>query len=112
MQLTNTQTLIIIFAVALGAIVTRFLPFWLFPDSKEPPRVITYLGKRLPPAMMGLLVVYCLKNVSVLTSPFGIPEFVAILSIVIIHKWKSNVLLSIGGGNAVYMILVQAIFST
>ena len=112
MQLTETQTFITIFAVALGAMVTRFLPFLLFPDSKEPPMVISYLGKMLPPAMMGLLVVYCLKNVSILTSPFGIPEFMAILSIMLLHKWKSNVLLSIGGGTAVYMILVQAIFST
>lgn len=110
MQLTETQTLITILVVALGTMITRFSPFLLFPDHKEPPKIIGYLGKMLPPAMMGLLVVYCLKNVSVLTSPYGIPELIAILSIVLLHKWKNNVLLSIGGGTVVYMIFVQAIF--
>lgn len=110
MRLTETQTLITILVVALGTMITRFSPFLLFPDHKEPPKIIGYLGKMLPPAMMGLLVVYCLKNVSVLTSPYGIPELIAILSIVLLHKWKNNVLLSIGGGTVVYMIFVQVIF--
>ena len=110
MQLTGLQTLITILAIALGAMLTRFTPFFLFPDHKEPPKIIGYLGKMLPAAMMGLLVVYCLKDVSFLNSPHGIPEIVAIISIIFLHKWKNNVLLSIGGGTAVYMILVQTIF--
>lgn len=110
MQLTGIQTLCIIIAVAGGTMITRFSPFLLFPDSKEPPQIISYLGKVLPASMMGLLVVYCLKQVSVLQSPYGLPEFLSILFIVVLHKWKSNVLLSIGGGTVLYMLLVQMIF--
>ena len=110
MFLTPVQTLIIIFAVALGTMITRFTPFLLFPDSKKPPKVVTYLGKLLPPAVMGLLVVYRLRNVSVVRSPHGLPELIAIAVIVILHKWKGNVLLSIGAGTVLYMVLVQAVF--
>ena len=110
MFLTPVQTLIMIFAVALGTMITRFTPFLLFPDSKEPPKVVTYLGKVLPPAVMGLLVVYCLRNVSVVRAPHGLPELIAIAVIVILHKWKGNVLLSIGAGTVLYMVLVQAVF--
>lgn len=110
MHLTPLQTVMIILAVALGTIVTRFVPFLLFPDSKKPPKVIVYLGKVLPAAMMGLLVVYCFKNVSLVNSPHGIPELIAVAAIVVLHRWKNNVLLSIGGGTAVYMALVQLVF--
>lgn len=110
MQLTGFQTLITILAIALGTMLTRFLPFLLFPENKKPPKAVTYLGKVLPPAMMGLLVVYCLKGVSVWKAPHGIPEVAAIAAIVILHKWKNNMLLSIGGGTAIYMILVQFVF--
>lgn len=110
MQLTAIQTILMILAVALGTMITRFSPFLLFPDSKEPPKTITYLGKVLPPAMMGLLVVYCLRNMSLLEGSHGIPEILAVGVIVLLHKWKSNTLLSIGAGTAVYMFLVQVIF--
>lgn len=89
---------------------TTGLDFLLFPDSKEPPKTVLYLGKVLPPAMMGLLVVYCLRNVSIIKSPHGIPELIAIAVIVVLHKWKENVLLSIGAGTVVYMLLVQLVF--
>ncbi len=111
MQLTGLQTITMIFAIALGTMVTRFLPFLLFPERKEAPKLITYLSKVLPPAMMGLLLVYCLKGVSVTKIPYGIPELVSIAVIVILHKWKSNVLISIGGGTIVYMFLLQVIFA-
>ncbi|PKM72723.1 MAG: branched-chain amino acid transporter AzlD [Firmicutes bacterium HGW-Firmicutes-16] len=110
MLLTPTQTVIMILAIALGSMTTRFTPFFLFPEHKEPPKIITYLGRVLPPAMMGLLVVYCLKGVSLKTAPHGIPELIAILVIVALHKWKNNVLISIGGGTLVYMVLVQTVF--
>ena len=110
MHLTPVQTTMIILAVALGTILTRFIPFLLFPDSKKPPKVIVYLGKVLPAAMMGLLVVYCFKNISLTAAPHGIPEAIAVAVIVILHRWKNNVLLSIGGGTAVYMALVQLVF--
>jgi len=110
MPLSITQTLITIAAITLGAMASRFTPFLLFPESKKPPKVISYLGQVLPPAMMGLLVVYCLKNVSIRNSPHGIPELIAIVLIVVLHQWKSNVLLSIGGGTIAYILLVQFIF--
>lgn len=110
MLLTPVQTFVMLLAVALGTIVTRFTPFFLFPETKEPPKVITYLGQVLPPAMMGLLVVYCLKGVSIRTVPYGIPELITILVILVIHKWKNNVLLSIGSSTIVYMILIQSVF--
>ena len=74
--------------------------------------MVLYLGRVLPPVMMGLLVVYCLKSVPILTFPYGLPELIAIAFIVIIHLWKRNVLLSIGCGTALYMVLVQAVFIT
>lgn len=111
MTLTNTQTLTIILLVALGAIITRFLPFILFPENKKPPKVISYLGKALPAAMMGLLVVYCLRSVTFSNSPHGIPELISILVIIALHKWKSNVLLSIAGGTITYMFLLQVVFT-
>lgn len=110
MYLSPVETIGIIMAVALGTMITRFLPFLLFPESKEPPAAITYLGKVLPPAMMGLLVVYCLKGVSLTEGSHGLPEFISIAAIVILHQWKHNVLLSIVGGTVLYMALVQIVF--
>ena len=110
MTLTPMETLGIILAVAAGTQLTRWLPFWLFPEKKQPPAVVTYLGRVLPPAMMGLLVVYSLKGVSLVSPSHGIPEFLAILVIVLLHRWKHNTLLSIAAGTAVYMLLVQTVF--
>lgn len=110
MQLTPIQTFILILAIALGTIITRFTPFILFPESKELPPIITFLGKTLPPAMMGLLVVYSLKSVSILSSPYGIPEASSLIIITVLQCWKRNVLLSIGAGTLVYMFLIQYIF--
>ena len=111
MYLTPIQTLAIIFAVAAGTQITRWLPFWLFPEKKEPPQVVTDLGRLLPPAMMGLLVVYCLKGVAWTASPYGAPELLAIAAVVLLHRWKGHVLLSIAGGTALYMLLVQLVFA-
>lgn len=110
MTLTPAQTLGIILAVAAGTQLTRWLPFWLFPEKKRPPAVVTYLGRVLPPAMMGLLVVYCLKSVTWLSAPHGAPELIAIAAVAALHTWRRNVLLSIAGGTALYMVLVQAVF--
>ena len=101
MRLTNVQALIIILVVSLGTQVTRWLPFVLFP----------YLGKVLPPAMMGLLVVYCFKGVHWLSGTHGLPELIAAAVVVLLHSWKRNVLASIAGGTAVYMLLVQLVFA-
>ena len=95
--------------VVLGTMVTRFLPFLIFPEGKTPPAYIQYLGKVLPYAVIGLLVIYCLKDVPA-SSTYGLPEAIAILFIMVLHKWKKNTLLSIGGGTILYMILVQMVF--
>ncbi|NLI53141.1 MAG: branched-chain amino acid transporter AzlD [Clostridiales bacterium] len=110
MPLTPTEYIIIVFAVALGAMATRFAPFVLFPEGKKPPQIVAYLGNVLPPVMMGLLVVYCLKDVPVLAAPHGLPELIAIVFVVGIHLWRNNVLLSIGSGTILYMLLVQKVF--
>lgn len=110
MYLTPVQTLLTILAVALGTMVTRFAPFILFSDKSKHPPVVDYLGRMLPAAMMGLLVVYCLKGVSVTAPPHGAPEAIAIAVTAALHLWRRNVLLSIFSGTAVYMILVQAVF--
>lgn len=112
MQLAPIQIVITVLAVALGAMATRVTPFVLFPDGKHPPEVVTYLGNVLPPVMMGLLVVYCLKNVPIAAYPHGLPELISIAFIVFIHLWRKNVLLSIGCGTVLYMFLVQAVFVT
>lgn len=111
MLLTPIQIIIMILAVALGTMLTRFLPFLLFPENKKQPKVINDLSKLLPPAMMGLLVVYCLKGVSITSYSYGLPELISIIIIVILHKWKRNVLLSIGVGTICYMLLVQYVFA-
>lgn len=107
--MTVQQQIVTIAAVVLGTMATRFLPFFLFPEGKEPPKFIAYLGKVLPYAVTGLLVVYCLKD-----APFapthGAPEAIAIGAIYVLHRWKHNTLLSIAGGTAMYMALVQFVF--
>lgn len=110
MYLTPVQTILMILAVAAGTQLTRWLPFWLFPENKEPPAIVTYLGRVLPAATMGLLVVYCLKGVSWINAPHGIPELLSIAVVAGLHKWKGNLLLSIAGGTVLYMVLVQMVF--
>lgn len=109
--MTSVQALITILAIAVGTQFTRWLPFWLFPEKKDPPAVVLYLGKVLPPAMMGLLVVYCFKGVHWLSGTHGLPELIAAAVVVLLHSWKRNVLASIAGGTAVYMLLVQLVFA-
>lgn len=110
MTMETWQGVVTILMAVLGTIITRFLPFIVFPETKRPPRVVEYLGKVLPYAMGGLLVVYSLKNVTPFSGTHGIPEAVAIAVIVALHVWKRNMLLSIAGGTAVYMLLVQVVF--
>ena len=98
-----------ILAVVLGTLSTRFLPFFIFPEGKAPPSYITYLRTVLPFAVIGLLVVYCLKD-AFSSGYLAVPEIIAILFIVVLHKWKKNTLLSIGAGTILYMFLVQTCF--
>jgi branched-subunit amino acid transport protein AzlD len=111
MTMTITQQIITVAVVVLGTMTTRFLPFLIFPEGKEPPAVITYLGTVLPYAVIGLLVVYCLRNVDIAAAPHGLPELIALAVVTALHLWKRNVLLSIGAGTAVYMVLVQLVFA-
>ena len=108
--MTHKQMLLTVLVVMLGTMFTRFLVFFIFPPSKEPPQFVNYLGKVLPAAAIGLLVIYALKEVKLTKAPFAIPEFLAILVIVLIHKWRRNSLLSIATGTIVYMVLIQGVF--
>lgn len=105
-----TQQIITIAMVVLGTMFTRFLPFLLFPAGRPTPHYIQYLGKVLPAAVFGLLVVYCLKNVNVFSGSYGIPEFISIGVVIALHLWKRQMLLSIAGGTVCYMLLVQLVF--
>ncbi|WP_434511809.1 branched-chain amino acid transporter permease [Desulfitobacterium sp. AusDCA] len=111
MLLTVQQSIILILIIAFGTFLTRSLPFFLFPANRETPHYILYLGEVLPYAAIGMLIVYCLKNVSLLSASHGLPEGIAVICIVLLHQWKNNVLLSIGGGTLIYMILVQFVFA-
>lgn len=108
--MTLTQSVITIAVIALATMLTRFLPFLIFPAGKPTPRFISYLGKVLPPAVFGLLIVYCLKNVSLLSGSHGLPELIAIVLVVVLHLWKRQMLLSIAAGTVAYMLLVQLVF--
>ena len=100
-----------IVAVAiLVTIATRFLPFILFRGSRPTPKPLLQLGKVLPFAIMGMLVVYCLKDISFLRAPYGIPELLGCLCVAGLHVWKRSTLLSIGGGTLFYMLLLQLVF--
>lgn len=97
MTMTMTQQMITIAMVVLGTMLTRFLPFMIFPSGKPTPKYVQYLGKVLPSAVIGLLVIYCLKDVSLLSGSHGIPELVGAAAVVLLHLWKKNMLLSIAG---------------
>lgn len=100
----------IIVTATLVTMATRFLPFLIFGNGKKTPAIITYLGKVLPYAIMGMLVVYCMKDVAFLSAPYGIPELLGCVVVAILHLWKRNSLLSIGVGTVFYMVLVQLVF--
>ena len=108
--MTLTQRILTIAVIVLGTMLPRFLPFLLFPAGKPTPKAVHYLGSVLPGAVFGLLVVYCLKNVSLFTGSHGLPELISIALVVLLHLWKRQMLLSIAGGTACYMLLVQFVF--
>ena len=106
----NLHSVLIIIVAALVTMSTRFLPFLIFGKEGKTPAIITYLGKVLPYAIMGMLVVYCMKDVNFLAYPYGLPELIACIAVAVLHLWKRNSLLSIGVGTVFYMLLVQLIF--
>ncbi len=108
--MTVYQHILTIALCVLATVTTRFLPFFLFSDKRPTPRYIQYLGKALPAALFSMLVVYCLKNVSILTGSHGLPELLGILVTAALHLWKRQMLLSIAGGTVFYMLLIQFVF--
>lgn len=100
----------LIAVIALVTIALRFLPFVIFSGKRQTPAYISYLGKVLPFSIMGMLVVYCLRNISFSAAPFGIPELLSCAVVAALHLWKRNTLLSIAAGTIFYMILVQTVF--
>ena len=107
--MSNTYVIAMIAVMAIGTMLLRFLPFMIFGERKTP-KYIDYLGKYLPYAIMGMLVVYCLKGITFMGAPFGIPEIIAIAVTAGLHIWKRNTLISIICGTVCYMLLIQFIF--
>jgi len=110
MTMTLGQGILTVAAVVLGTVLTRALPFLIFPAGKPTPHAVQYLGKVLPYAAVGLLVVYCLKNTVWNVYPYGIPEFLSIAAVTAVHWLKKNMLLSILTGTILYMVLIQFVF--
>lgn len=104
------QIIISIFTISLVTIFTRSIIFVIFQPNQKIPDFVIYLGKVLPAAAIAMLVVYSLKDSHFIQYPYALPEFTAIIAIVILHRWKRNVLLSIAGGTLIYMWLVQTVF--
>ncbi len=108
--MTITQQIITIGLCIAGTMLMRFLPFILFNENRKTPAFINYIGKVLPAAVFGMLVVYCLRNVNILHGSHGLPELIAIIITVCLHLWKRQMLLSIAGGTVCYMLLIHFIF--
>lgn len=108
--MTFYQRIITIGVCALATIITRFLPFWVFSEKRTAPKFITYLGNALPSAIFGMLIIYCLKNVSIFSGNRAIPELIGIGITVLLHLLKRNMLLSVAGGTVIYMLLIRFIF--
>lgn len=107
--MNDLHSVLLIAVIALVTMALRFIPFLIF-GSRQTPKYISYLGRVLPYAIMGMLVVYCLKGVSLTAFPFGIPELIGCAVVTLLHIWKRNTLLSIGTGTVCYMLMVQFIF--
>lgn len=108
--MTVAQQVITIGLCVLGTMATRFLPFLVFREGKPTPAFVSYLGAALPSAIFAMLVVYCLRDVNLLSGTHGLPEFIAVAVTARLHLWKRNMLLSIAGGTICYMLLVQLVF--
>ncbi|MEJ8733933.1 branched-chain amino acid transporter permease [Mediterraneibacter sp. ICN-202921] len=110
MPVNAGTSILIILVVSVTTFCTRVVPFLVFPKGKKIPAVVEYLGKVLTPAVIGMLVVYCLKDTAIAASPHGMPEAAAVLAVAVLHIWKRNNLLSIGVGTVLYMFLIQVVF--
>ena len=109
--MTALQMGITIAVCTAATMLTRFLPFLVFGSrSGKVPDVVEYLGHVLPAAIFGMLIVYCLKGVTPFSGSHGIPEALALLATIALHKWKHQTLLSVAGGTFCYVLLVQLVF--
>ncbi len=108
--MTDTRAAILIAVSAIVTALLRFLPFLFLGGKRKTPEFITYLGKVLPFAIIGMLVVYCLRGITPLVWPHGLPELLAVAAVVLLHLWRRNTLISIAGGTVCYMILIQFVF--
>ena len=106
----STHAALLVAIMSLVTILLRFLPFLIWSGKRRTPKYILYLGNVLPPAIIGMLVVYCLKDISFATAPFGVPELLAAAGVVGLQVWRRSSLVSILGGTAFYMVLVQLVF--
>lgn len=104
------RSALIVAIIAAVTILLRFAPFLIFGEKRKTPEIISYLGKVLPCAIMGMLIIFCLKNVSPLSYPYGIPELISCVLVIVLHVWKRNTLISIICGTVCYMILIQFVF--
>lgn len=110
MKLNSSYTLIAILVIAIVTFGTRVVPFILLGKNKTTPKYIVYLGNYLPPAVISMLIIYCLRNIKLHFSPHGIPEAIGIITVAALHIWKRNNLISIIGGTVIYMVMVQLVF--
>lgn len=108
--MTLTEQLLTVGLCVVATLITRFVPFLVFSPKRKTPAFVKYLGKALPPALFGMLVVYCLKFMDILGGSHGLPELFALAVVVLLHLWKRQMLLSVAGGTVCYMLLVQLVF--
>ncbi len=105
----NLSVGVVILTIAIVTAILRFLPFWIFSGRSKIPSAVLYLGRVLPYAIMGMLVVYCFKDISVWITPYGLHELIACVTVVLLHVWRRNSLLSIGVGTLCYMIVIRTL---
>jgi len=110
-MLTTGGAIASIAVMAIVTFLTRAIPFLLFDRGESPPKLVLYLGRVLPPAIIAMLVVYCLRDLSFAAPAGWLPQAISVAAVVLLHLWKHNNLLSIFGGTILYMVLIQAVFS-
>ncbi|MCA1295254.1 branched-chain amino acid transporter permease [Paenibacillus sp. alder61] len=110
MTMSIVEQVITIGVIVAGTMLTRYIPFIVFPPGRPTPRYIQYLGKVLPSATLGLLVIFSVKDVNFTAGSHGVPELLAMAIVAFLHLWKRNMLLSIASGTVLYMFLIQFVF--
>ncbi|MEE3419549.1 MAG: AzlD domain-containing protein [Lachnospiraceae bacterium] len=105
--MTHMQMILTVAVVVAATMLTRFLPYMVFSEGREIPKIVRYLGKVLAPAVFGMLVVYCLKNVNFTGGTFGLPELISLAAITVLYVWKRDMLVPMAGGTILYMILIR-----